>query len=74
MMYYLLVSAAWAVVTVVSWIQGNRKMPIAIVSLGLLVQIAFWTLGIGFLGITALALLTVICMFSVPEIFLSGKR
>jgi peptidoglycan biosynthesis protein MviN/MurJ (putative lipid II flippase) len=67
-MYYL-VSAAWVVVTVVSYIQGNRKLPITIGVLGLLSQIGIWVVGIGYWGVAALALLTVIGMFSVPEIF-----
>ena len=71
-MYYL-VSAAWIVVTAVSWIQGNRKMPITIGILGTLAQLGIWVLGIGFLGVAALAILTVICMFSVPAIFFAGK-
>jgi hypothetical protein len=37
-MYYL-VSAAWLVVTVVSYIQGNRKLPITIRILGLVAQV-----------------------------------
>jgi hypothetical protein len=71
-MYYL-VSAAWIVVTVVSWIQGNRRMPIIIGTLGILAQIGIWVIGIGFWGVAALALITVICMFSFPEIFFAGK-
>lgn len=67
---YFLVTAAWIVVTVVSYNEGNRKVPAAIASLGLLAQIGFWAFGIGFWGIAALALLTIIGMFSVPEIFL----
>jgi len=68
-MYYL-VSAAWIVVTVVSWNEGNRKLPIAIGVLGVLVQIGVWFVGIGFWGVVALAVLTLIGMFSVPDIFL----
>ncbi|MFT6573458.1 MAG: hypothetical protein ACJA16_001642 [Akkermansiaceae bacterium] len=71
-MYYL-VSAAWVVVTIVSYIQGNRKMPVAIGVLGLLTQIGIWTIGLGYWGVAALALFTVIGMFSVPEIFLRNK-
>jgi|GEM_PF-1487187 len=71
-MYYL-VSAAWIVVTVVSYIQGNRKLPTAIGVLGLLAQVGIWTIGIGYWGIAALALFTVIGMFSVPDIFLRHK-
>jgi hypothetical protein len=67
-MYYL-VSAAWLVVTVVSYIQGNRKLPITIGILGLVAQVGIWVIGIGFWGIAALALFTVIGMLSVPEIF-----
>lgn len=73
MYLYIIVSAAWVVVTVVSWIQGNRRIPIVIASVGLLAQIGIWVLGLGFLGVATLAILTVICMLSVPEIFLSGK-
>lgn len=71
-MYYI-VSAAWIIVTVVSYIQGNRKVPIAIGVLGLLAQIGIWVIGIGYWGVAALALFTVIGMFSVPEIFLRNK-
>lgn len=71
---YILVSAAWIVVTAVSWFQGNRKMPITIGILGTLAQIGIWVLGIGFFGVIALAILTVVCMSSVPEIFFAGKR
>lgn len=71
-MYYL-VSAAWIIVTVVSYIQGNRKIPIAIGLLGFLAQVGIWTMGIGYWGIAALALFTVIGMFSVPEIFLRNN-
>ena len=67
-MYYL-VTAAWIVVTVVSYTQGNRKIPITIGVLGLLAQAGIWMIGIGYFGIAALALLTVIGIFSVPEIF-----
>jgi peptidoglycan biosynthesis protein MviN/MurJ (putative lipid II flippase) len=71
-MYYL-VSAAWLVVTVVSYIQGNRKLPITIGILGLVAQVGIWVIGIVFWGVAALALFTVIGMFSVPEIFLRNK-
>jgi hypothetical protein len=60
-------------VTVVSYIQGNRKLPITIGILGLVAQVGIWVIGIGFWGITALALFTVIGMFSVPEIFSWNK-
>ncbi len=72
-MYYLITSV-WIVVTIVSWVQGNRKVPIAIAGLGVLTQLAIWTIGIGFWGIAILAVLTLVGMFSVPEIFMSGKR
>lgn len=72
-MYYLITSV-WIVVTVVSWVQGNRKVPIGIAVLGVLTQLAIWTIGIGFWGIAILAVLTQVGMFSVPEIFMSGKR
>jgi peptidoglycan biosynthesis protein MviN/MurJ (putative lipid II flippase) len=71
-MYYV-ISAVWVVVTIVSYIQGNRKLPIAIAVLGLLAQIGIWMIGIGYLGVAVLALLTLIGMFSVPEIFLRNK-
>jgi peptidoglycan biosynthesis protein MviN/MurJ (putative lipid II flippase) len=71
-MYYL-VSAAWLVVTVVSYIQGNRKLPITIGILGLVAQVGIWVIGIGFWGGAALALFTVIGMFSVTEIFSRNK-
>ena len=71
-MYYL-VSAAWVIVTVVSYIQGNRKLPIIIGVLGVLAQLGIWVVGFGYWGIAALALLTVIGMFSVPEIFLRNN-
>ena len=71
-MYYM-ISAAWIIVTVVSYIQGNRKLPIAIGVLGFLAQIGIWVIGIGYWGVAALAFLTVIGMFSVPEIFLRNK-
>ena len=74
---YFLVAAAWLVVTVVSYNEGNRKLPMGMGVLGLLAQAGFWMLGlgfwvfgIGFWGIAALALLTIIGMFSAPEIFL----
>ncbi len=71
-MYYL-VTSAWIVVTAVCWIQGGREMPIAIGILGLFAQIGIWIFGIGYLGVATLGLLTVICMFSAPEIFFRGK-
>jgi hypothetical protein len=57
----------------VSYIQGNRKLPITIGVLGLVAQVGIWVIGIGFWGIAALALFTVIGMFSVPEIFSRNK-
>ncbi len=48
-------------------------MPITIGILGLIAQIGIWVFGIGLLGVVALGILTVTCMFSVPDIFLSGK-
>ena len=71
-MYYL-VSAAWIVVTAVSWIDGNRKLPVAIGVLGFLAQVGIWFFGIGYLAVAALALLTVIGIFSAPDIFFRGK-
>lgn len=71
-MYYV-ITAIWIVVTVVSWIQGNRKVPTVIAVLGVLTQVAIWTLGISFWGIAILAILTLVGMLSVPEIFLGGK-
>ena len=70
---YFIVTAAWIVVTAVSWIQLNRKMPITIGVLGLLAHAGIWIFGIGYWGIAALAILTVIGMTSVPEIFMGGK-
>jgi len=71
-MYYL-VSSAWVVVTIVNWIQGNRKLPVAIGLIGLLAQVGIWMFHAGYWGIAALAIVTVIGMFAVPEIFLRGK-
>jgi hypothetical protein len=72
-MLYIIVTSAWIVAVIVSWIYENRKMPVAIGILGTIAQIGIWFFGFGFLGVAALALLTVICMFSVSEVFFGGR-
>lgn len=72
MIYYLL-TAAWIVTTVVSWLYNNRKVPILTGVLGIATQVAIWGFDIGFVGIAVLGVLTIIAMFSVPEVFLGGK-
>jgi len=42
--------------------------------LGVLAQIGIWGFGLGYWGIAVLAILTLIGMFSAPDIFLGGKR
>ncbi|MBB5351675.1 type IV secretory pathway VirB2 component (pilin) [Haloferula luteola] len=62
-------SAIWVVVTVVSYLQGNRKVPMAIGVLGCLAQVGIWAFGIGYWGVAVLALCAVIGMFTAPDIF-----
>jgi hypothetical protein len=66
---YFIISAAWITVTIISWLQDNRKLPIAIGVLGLLTQVGIWVGGVGYWGITVLAVLTVVGMFSAPDVF-----
>jgi hypothetical protein len=66
---YFFVTAAWIAVKAISYVQGNQVIPITVGILGFLAQIGIWTPGIGYFGISALALLTAIGLFSVPEIF-----
>ena len=70
---YFFVTAAWLTVTIVSFYQGNRKIPIIMGSLGLAAQLGIWTAGIGFIGVIALVILTIIGMFSAPEIFFPSR-
>lgn len=72
MIYYLL-TAAWIVTTVVSWLYENRRVPIWTAVLGIVAQIAIWGFHIGLLGVAVLGVLTIVAMFSVPEVFLGGK-
>lgn len=48
-------------------------MPIIIGILGTIVQAGIWYFGFGYFGVAGLGLLTVICMWSVPDIFLRGS-
>ncbi len=66
---YFFVTAAWLVTCSISWHYGNRGIPILVFLFGIAAQIGIWLVGIGFTGIAAIAILTVICMFTVPEIF-----
>ena len=68
MFYYIIVSSAWVVCTLLSFLFGNKKLPISIGAIGIIIQIGFWTMGWGYLAITVLALLTVVCMLLTPEI------
>jgi hypothetical protein len=72
MIYYLL-TAAWIVTTVISWIYENRKVPIVTGVLGLATQIAIWGFHLGFVGTAILGVLTLVAMYSVPEVFLGGE-
>jgi hypothetical protein len=71
-MIYYLISAAWIVTTVISWIYENRKVPMITGVLGLITQVAIWSYGLGFIGIAILGVLAIIAMFSVPEVFFGG--
>ncbi|QQL44558.1 hypothetical protein [Sulfuriroseicoccus oceanibius] len=71
-MYYF-VTATWLVVTTVSYVQGNRKFPMVLAVLGVLLQLGIWMLGIGYIGMVGLAILAIAGMFSVPEIFFPGR-
>lgn len=66
---YLVISSVWLVTTIVSGIQGGRKLTLTLAILGLLTHYAYWNLGIGLWAIPILALLSIIAMFSAPEIF-----
>ncbi len=70
-MYYI-ITASWIVTLIVSWNDGNRAMPIVIGLLGAIIQAGIWYLGFGYFGVGGLGLLTVICMWSVPDIFIRG--
>lgn len=72
MIYYFL-TAAWIVTTVISWNNDNRKVPILTGVLGVVTQVAIWQFQIGFWGVAVLGVLTLIAMFSVPEVFLGGE-
>jgi len=67
---YFVATAAWIVVTGINWLAGNRKVPVIIGILGVLVQIGFWGFGLGFWAISALGILTLVGMFAAPQIFL----
>ena len=72
-MYYYFVTATWLVVTIVSYVQGNRKFPMVLAVLGVLLQLGIWMLGIGYFGMIGLAILAIAGMFFAPEIFFPGR-
>lgn len=58
-MFYIVISA-WLVGVVVSFIYGNRKLPIAILLIGIGATAVQFTIGIGYIYIAVMAVLSVI--------------
>lgn len=58
-MFYIVISAL-LVGIIVSWINHNRKLPLTILTLGVLVLCGGFTMGFGYATVSILAILAVI--------------
>lgn len=55
-----IILGAWLVAIILSYVNGNRRMPTVILILGLLTLAGTFTGLLGYFGLTILAILTVI--------------
>lgn len=58
-MFYIVI-AAWLVGVIVSFIYGNRKLPITILLIGIGITVTEFTVGIGYFYISAMAVVAII--------------
>jgi hypothetical protein len=55
-----IVLAAWLVGVIVSLVNGNRKLPLSILGIGVLILGIHFTVGLGMFALMSMAILTII--------------
>ena len=59
-MFFFIVLVAWIVGVVMSFSNGNRKLPLTILLLGLLDLVGIFVFRLGWIGISILAILAIV--------------
>jgi hypothetical protein len=62
--WFLIVVAVWLSAVIISFINGRRRFPIAVLALGIAAIAATLFLGLGWIGLAVLAVLTVLVLLA----------